>query len=47
MGIFLAVAEISNIILAIPNIPDILGVNSRCWVQAYVSQKKMRVNTSA
>ena len=31
--------------LGMPDAPDILGVNSRCWVQAYVSRIN-RVPTS-
>ena len=38
MGIFLGVAKISNI-LGVLDIPDILGITSRCWVQAYESSK--------
>ena len=28
-----------RIFWGMPHIPDIFGVNSRCWVQAYVSRK--------
>ena len=30
MGIFLGAAKIDNIVCGLPNLPDILGINSRC-----------------
>ena len=45
MGIFFGVAKFWNIFLGLLDIP--VGVNSKCWVQAYVWRKKnkMRVAT--
>ena len=34
-GDILGVAEISDIFCGMPDIPDILGVKSSCWFQAY------------
>ena len=41
IGIFFRVAKISNIFWGFLEIPDIFGVNGRCWVQAYVYGKKL------
>ena len=38
MGKCFWVAKISNI-FGVPDILDIFGLNSRCWVHAYVSRK--------
>ena len=35
----LGVAKISNIFFGMPDIPDIILVNSRCWVQPYVASQ--------
>ena len=35
-GIVFWVAKISNIILGCLKLPDIFGVNGRCWARAYV-----------
>ena len=33
---FWGFVKISNIVLGMLDIPNIFGVNSRCWVKAYV-----------
>ena len=35
-GYFYGVAKIANIVLGVLEIPDILGVNGRCWARAYI-----------